>query len=406
MREKRGRRPLRGGVECALILRMPTRRDFLAAVPPALLLACGGAPEEAAEAPAETPAGKPYWVFFGPYTRETSKGIYRSRFDAATGELSDAELAAEMENPSFLTIHPNGKYLYAVAETNEGSVDSYALDGATGALTKINTQPTQGGSPCDLEVDHTGKMLVVANYGGGSTIAYQVGEDGSLSAPSDFHQHEGSSTTPRQKGPHAHSVDFSADNRFVMVSDLGLDKVLVYEADVAAGKLKQVGAAVLPPGSGPRHFAFHPSNKYAFSLGEIASTVTSFSYDAATGGMTLIETISTLPEDFDGKNTTAEIQVHPSGKFLYASNRGHHSLALIQIDEATGKIERKANYPTLGETPRNFNIAPGGEYLLAANQDSDNVVVFQLDPATGELKATGRQIAVSMPVCIVYHPAG
>ena len=380
---------------------MPSRREFLAALPPALMLACGGAPEQA-EAPA--PAGKPYWVFFGPYTRETSKGIYRSRFDAATGELSDAELAAEIENPSFLTIHPNGKYLYAVSELSEGTVTGFTLDAATGALAKINTQPTQGGAPCDLEVDQTGKMLVVANYSGGSTIAYQVGDDGSLSAPSDFHQHVGSSVHPRQKGPHAHSVDFSADNRFVIVSDLGLDKVLVYEADTAAGKLKAAGAATLPPGSGPRHFAFHPSNKYAFALGEIASTVTSFRYDPATAGMELIQTISTLPEDFAGDNSTAEIQVHPSGKFLYASNRGHHSLALITIDEATGAIERKANYPTLGETPRNFNIAPGGEYLLAANQGTANVVVFKLSPATGELAATGRQVTVSMPVCIVYHP--
>lgn len=388
---------------CALIAPMPNRREFLAVLPAALLPACGGPSEQAAETPAEAPAAKPYWAFFGPYTRETSRGIYRSRFDAATGELSDPELAAEIESPSYLTIHPNGKFLYAVSETSEGTVTGFTLDAATGALTKINTQPTKGGAPCDLEVDQTGKMLVVANYSTGSTIAYQVAEDGSLSEPSDFHEHKGSSVHARQKSPHAHSVDFSADNRFVMVSDLGIDKVLVYEADVANGKLKPIGAGEVPPGGGPRHFAFHPNGKLAFTNNEIASAITSFQFDAASGSLTPIETISTLPEPVEG-NSTAELQVHPNGRFLYVSNRGHHSIALITVDPATGKMERKANYSTLGETPRNFAIAPGGEYMLAANQNTHNVVVFKLDPGTGELTPTGRQITVNAPVCIVYHP--
>lgn len=384
---------------------MPNRREFLAALPPALLLACGGPAEEAAEAPMETsqtPENE-YWVYFGPYTRETSKGIYRSRFNADTGELTDAELAAEIESPSYLTIHPNGKFLYAVTESGDGSVTGYTLNALTGGLAKINTQPTQGSSPCDLEVDQTGRMLVVVNYGSGSTIAYKVGEDGSLSEPSDFHEHTGSSVHRRQKSPHAHSIDFSPDNRFAMVSDLGIDKVLVYEADPEAGKLKQVGFGTVPAGGGPRHFAFHPNGKLAFANDEISSGVTAFRYDAATGALEELETVSTLPEPVEG-NSTAELQVHPNGKFLYVSNRGHDSLALVTIDEATGKIERKANYPTLGETPRNFNIAPGGEYLLAANQNGDNVVVFKLNPDTGELTPTGRQITVDAPVCIVYHP--
>lgn len=381
---------------------MPTRRDFLATLPPAVMLACGGPAEEAVEAPPDV-ASKPYWVFFGPYTRETSKGIYRSRFDAATGELTDAELAAEIESPSYLTVHPNGKYLYAVSETGEGTVTGYTLDSASGALAEINTQPTKGSSPCDLEVDQTGKMLVVVNYGSGSTIAYQVADDGSLSEPSDFHEHTGSSVHARQKSPHAHSIDFSADNRFAMVSDLGIDKVLVYEADPAAGTLSLVGAGTTPAGGGPRHFAFHPTANLAFTNNEISSAITAFRYDPATGGLEELETISTLPEPVEG-NSTAELQVHPNGKFLYVSNRGHDSLALVSIDTATGKMERKANYSTLGETPRNFNIAPGGEYLLAANQNGDNVVVFELDPATGELTPTGRQITIDAPVCIVYHP--
>ncbi len=344
-----------------------------------------------------------YWVYFGPYTRETSKGIYRSRFNADTGELTDAELAAEIESPSYLTIHPNGKYLYAVTESGDGSVTGYTLNALTGGLAKINTQPTQGSSPCDLEVDQTGQMLVVVNYGSGSTIAYKVGEDGSLSEATDFHEHTGSSVHRRQKSPHAHSIDFSPDNRFAMVSDLGIDKVLVYEADPSTGKLKEAGFGTVPAGGGPRHFAFHPNGELAFANDEISSAVTAFRYDAATGALKELETVSTLPEPVEG-NSTAELQVHPNGKFLYVSNRGHDSLALVTIDEATGKIERKANYPTLGETPRNFNIAPGGEYLLAANQNGDNVVVFQLNPETGELTPTGRQITVDAPVCIVYHP--
>lgn len=381
---------------------MWTRRDFLAAFPPAVLLACGEAPEPAAEIPEDAP-GEPYWVFYGPYTRETSKGIYRSRFDAATGELTEPELAAEMENPSYLTIHPNGQYLYAVSETPDGTVSGYTLDSATGALSLINTQTTQGGAPCDLEVDRTGKMLVVANYSTGSTIAYKIDGEGALSEPSDFHEHSGSSVHPRQKSPHAHSVDFSADNRFVMVSDLGIDKVLVYEADVDAGTLEQVGAGTVPAGGGPRHFAFHPTANLAFANNEIASAVTSFRYDPATGGLEELETVSTLPEPVEG-NSTAELQVHPSGKFLYVSNRGHNSLALVSIDNATGELERKANFSTMGETPRNFNIAPGGKFLLAANQNGDNVVVFALDPETGELTPTGRQVAIDGPVCLVYHP--
>lgn len=364
--------------------------------------ACAGeAPEPAAEAPAEP--SYDHLVYFGTYTRDGgSKGIYVSRFDSMSGEVSDPELAAELENPSFVTLHPNGQNLYAVRETDDGSVHAFLIDRETGKLTAQNSQPTQGAAPCDLQVHPSGQMLAVANYSGGSTIAYRLGPDGALSESSCFIQHEGSSVHERQKSPHAHSIEYSPDGRFLLVCDLGKDQVLRYSLDAAAGTFAPSGAADLPPGSGPRHIAFHPSGKFCFTVNEIASTVASFQYDAASGEMTLVGVVSTLPDDFTGNNTTAEIRVHPSGRSLYASNRGHNSLALFAIDEATGAVERKANFSTQGETPRCFAIAPGGRYLLAANQGTNNVVVFEVDEPTGELSATGRTLTVGMPVCVDY----
>ncbi len=366
----------------------------------ASLGACG-AEQPAADAPAE-PAYD-HLVYFGTYTRDgSSRGIYVSRFASTTGELSDPALAAELENPSFVALHPNGQNLYAVRETDDGSVHAYRIDRESGKLTELNSQPTQGGAPCDLELDRSGQMLAVANYSGGSTIAYRVGADGSLGAASQFLQHEGSSVHERQQAPHAHSVDYSPDNRFLIVCDLGKDQVLRYSIDATEATFAPSGAADLPPGSGPRHFAFHPSGELCFTVNELASTVSSFRYDAASGEMTLIGTVSTLPADFEGRNSTAEIRVHPNGRYLYASNRGHHSLALFSIDAAAGAIERKANFSTQGETPRCFAIAPGGRYLLAANQGTNDVVAFEIDGPSGELAATGRTLSVGMPVCVEY----
>jgi 6-phosphogluconolactonase len=381
---------------------MLDRRHFLGAMGALTLASCGEtAPEPEAEAPAE-PAYD-HLVYFGTYTRDgASKGIYVSRLDSMTGEVTDPELAAEIENPSFVAFHPNGQNLYAVSETDDGSVTSYLIDRQTGKLTALNTQPTQGGAPCDLQTDASGQMLAVANYSGGSTISYRLTADGSLSEPADFEQHQGSSVTERQKSPHAHSIDYSPDNRFLLVCDLGKDQVLRYTIDPAGGTFAPSGVADLPPGSGPRHFAFHPSGKLCFTVNELASTVSSFQFDTATGAMTLVGTVSTLPDDFTGNNSTAEIRVHPNGRYLYASNRGHHSLALFTIDEATGAVTRKANFSTQGETPRCFAIAPGGQYLLAANQGTNDVVVFEVNDSTGELSGTGRKLSVGMPVCVDY----
>jgi 6-phosphogluconolactonase len=378
------------------------RRQFLGALGALSLASCGGSePEPAAEAP--TQPAYDHFVYFGTYTRDgASKGIYVSRVNTATGEVSQPALAAEMENPSFVAFHPNGQNLYAVSETDDGSVSAFLIDRETGKLTLLNSQPTQGAAPCDLQTDASGQRLAVANYTGGSTISYKLGPDGSLSAAAHFEQHQGSSVHERQKGPHAHSIEYSPDNRFLMVCDLGQDKVIHYSIDPAAGTFAPAGATDLPPGSGPRHIAFHPSGKFCFTVNEIASTVSSFVYDAQSGAMTMVGTVSTLPDDFTGSNTTAEIRVHPSGRYLYASNRGHNSLALFAIDETTGAVTRKSNFPTHGQTPRCFAITPGGRYLLAANQDANNVVVFEVNDSTGELNGTGATLNVGMPVCVDY----
>ncbi len=372
-----------------------------------LLAACGGgpAPEQAAAPPT---ASGDYFAYVGDYTTGTSKGIYVSSFNHDSGALGEPALAAEIENPSYLTLHPNKQFLYAVTENSgEGSVSAFSIERPGGKLTLLNTKPTKGGLPCDLEVDKTGQMLTVVNYESGSVISYPVNADGSLGDSTDFIQHEGSSVNKdRQQGPHAHSIDFSADNRFAIVSDLGLDKVFIYNVDTAAAKLEPHDPPFVSvkPGNGPRHFAFHPTKPYAYSTAEMGSVVAAFNWDAADGKLTEIETVSTLPEGFDGQSSTAEIEVHPSGNFLYVSNRGHNSIAVFSIDLSTGRLTLVQNAPTLGEIPRNFAIAPGGEFLLADNQNSGNVVVFKIDQDTGKLTPTGTQIAVDKPVCIKFTP--
>lgn len=373
------------------------RKLLWVAMPFALMLACSQPAEETAAEP-EAPADE-YWAYFGTYTRETSKGIYKSRFNNATGELGEPELAAELENPSFLAFHPNGRYLYAVSETDDGSVAAFSIDKQTGNLMPINSQPVQGDAPCDLEVDSTGSMLVVANYTSGNTIAYKLNDDGSISEATSVHQHEGSGPHRRQQGPHAHSVDFSADNQYVFVSDLGIDKVLVYKADVSAGTLELVGEGEAVPASGPRHFAMHPAQPWGYSLGELAQTVTRMTW--ADGDLERAsDPVSTVPEPVEG-NSTAEIAIHPSGSTLYASNRGHNSIAVFAIDPVSGDVSLRENVSTQGETPRNFALSPDARWMLVANQNTDNVVVFEVG-ADGSLSPTGRQITVDAPVCIDF----
>lgn len=373
---------------------------FLAVALTAALMACSSAPEEVEEEPPTERSE--FWVFFGTYTAEQSKGIYRSRFDAASGSLSEAELAAEIENPSYLAIHPSGKYLYSAVETNDGATSAYALDEASGGLTLLNTQPSKGDAPCDLEVDPSGRMLVVANYTSGDTTAYTINEDGSLSEPTAFIEHEGSGPHDRQKSPHAHSVDWTADGQYVLVSDLGKDRVIVYEADVENGTLTPSSEGVAPAGSGPRHFAFSDDEKFGFSLGELSSTITTLSF--TDGKLEAHGTVTTLPEGYEDSTTTAEIMLHPSGKFVYASNRGHDSLAAFAVDGATGALTPIGIYKSGGETPRGFAIDPTGAYIVAAHQKSDNVVVHSIDQETGALTPTGAEIALDAGVSVLFHP--
>ncbi len=352
-------------------------------------------------------------AYVGTYTGPKSQGIYLCRLDLKTGSLTNLGVAAETVNPTFLALHPNGHFLYAANEISKwngrsgGSVSAYVIEPETGKLTLLNQQSSVGAGPAHLTVDRAGKNVLVANYGGGSVAALPIKADGSLAESSSFIQHAGSSAdAQRQKEPHAHSINVAPDNRFAFAADLGLDKVLVYRLDAKTGTLtpNDPPFTAVKPGSGPRHFAFHPSGRYAYVINEMLSTVIAFSYDASRGVLTELQTLPTLPENFTGKSSTAEVQVHPSGKFLYGSNRGHDSIAVFAINERTGKLTFVEHQSTQGKTPRNFAIDPTGAYLLAENQGSDNVVVFRIDPKTGRLQPTGNVSQVPAPVCIKFLP--
>ncbi|WP_206028518.1 lactonase family protein [Thalassoroseus pseudoceratinae] len=353
-------------------------------------------------------------VYFGTYTRgdSASEGIYLSRLDLTTGELSKPELAAKLPNPSFLEFHPNKKFAYAVSEManfegkKTGAVTALAIDSQTGKLTELNRKPSGGVGPCHVSVDAKGTTVFVANYGAGSCASLPIEDDGSLQDPATVMQHEGSSVNPRrQKGPHAHSINLDPANKHAYVCDLGLDQVLIYGFDPNTSELTKNDPpfAKIEPGSGPRHFAFHPNGKTAYINGEMTMTVVTLEYDADTGGMTPVQTLSTMPEKHNGTNlSTAEVRVHPSGKFVYVSNRGHHTIAIFRVNPDTGKLSAVGHASTRGETPRNFNITPDGKFLLAANQDSDDVAVFTIDQETGKLDPVGEPVSVPMPVCVRF----
>jgi 6-phosphogluconolactonase len=350
-------------------------------------------------------------VYLGTYTGTGSQGIYRAELDTATGALGQPVLAAEAANPSFLVVHPRRPLLYCVGEVGGfqgrpgGAVSAFAIDPATGGLSLIGQQSSRGDGPCHLAVDRSGRCVLVANYGGGSIACLPILEDGRLGPAGSVVQHHGSSVDRgRQEGPHAHGIYVDLDNRFVFVPDLGLDKVMIYVLDPARAKVSPAESAfaAVAPGSGPRHFAFHPSGRYAFVINEMGSTLTSFVYDPQRGALETIETVSSLPEGFKGDNTTAEVVVHPSGKFVYGSNRGHDSIVAFAFDAGSGRLRLVGHEPTQGRSPRNFNIDPSGTWLLAANQDGDNVVVLRIDPDSGKLTATGHSIRLSKPVCVEF----
>ena len=365
-------------------------------------------------AAAEKP-GK-YLFYVGTYTEEgsKSKGIYAYRYDAATAQITALGLAAETTNPSFVAPHPNGKYLYAVNEVgnykspNSGGVSAFSIDHATGKLTFLNEVASRGADPCYIIVDKTGKYVLVANYTGGSVAVFPVLADGKLGEASAFVQHTGHGTDPkRQEAAHAHSIDLSPDQRFAMVDDLGLDELLVYKFDSAKGSLTPNNPpfAQLAPGVGPRHFALRPDGKFAYVVAEMGHSVTVFSNDAANGKLQVVQTVPTLPMDFKGRNDDAEIQMHPSGKFLYASNRGEDTIAVYAIDGAKGTLTHVGNVPTGGKEPRSFEIDPTGALLFAQNQKSDNIVIFRIDQKTGNLTTTGQVLEVASPVCVKFLAA-
>ena len=351
------------------------------------------------------------WVYFGTYTGKSSKGIYVSRFNPKTGALATPELAADSQHPSYLALHPKGKFLYAVNEISdfqgkqEGAVTAFALNRTNGHLTYINQQSSGGGAPCHLSVDALGRAVMVANYSGGSIASLPIAADGALKPAVTFIQHTGKGAIAgRQSSPHAHAIYLDKEQRFAVVSDLGLDRVLIYRFNALTGglTLNEAPLAKLAPASGPRHFAFHPNQRFGFSLNEIDSTITSLSYDRHVGQLTALGTVSTLPANLKVDSSTAEIFIHPSGQFLYASNRGHDSIAAFRVDGHTGSLTLLQNEPTGGQTPRGFGIDPSGRWLLAANQNSDSVVVFSIDRHSGKLTRTEHSISVGSPVSVHF----
>ena len=352
-------------------------------------------------------------VYFGTYTGEKSKGIYVSRLNPATGALTEPELAAETANPSYLAVHPGSRFLYAANEVgtfngqNSGSVSAFAIDRGSGKLTALNQEASGGGGPAHLVTDKRGRNVLVANYGGGSVAVLPIRADGTLAKASAFVQHTGSSVDPkRQKEPHAHSINVDPADRFAYAADLGIDRVLIYKFDPAKGSLvaNDPPSAAVRPGAGPRHFAIHPKGRFAYVINEMALTITAFNRDEKRGGLTEIETVSTLPPNQSAQTgySTADVQAHPSGRFLYGSNRGHDTIVVFAIDQKTGKLTLVEHESTQGSTPRAFGIDPSGRYLLAANQRSDSVVAFRIDEKTGALTPTGHTVKVGSPVCVKF----
>jgi 6-phosphogluconolactonase len=360
-----------------------------------------------------------YLLFVGTYTDKESKGIYAYKFDAASAELAPLGIAAETTNPSFLAIDPTGRFLYAVNEVqsykgaSSGAVSAFSvvrLNNApqTGKLSLLNEVPSRGADPCYIAFDKTGKYALVANYTGGSVAVFPVQADGHIGETAAFVQHAGSSVNKeRQEGPHAHWIETTPDNHFAIAVDLGLDELLVYRFDEKTGALtaNDPPYAKLDPGAGPRHFALHPNGKFAYVVNELQSSVTTFSFDPKNGALTKLTTVSTLPKGFSGANDTAEIHVHPSGKFLFASNRGHNSIALFSINRDSGALTPVDHFSTQGKTPRNFEIDPTGKLLLVANQDSNSVVVFRINQKNGRLTPTNHTIQVPSPVSLKFVPA-
>jgi 6-phosphogluconolactonase len=356
-----------------------------------------------------------YLAYVGTYTSKTSsKGIYAYNFDTVTGKLTTLGVAAESVDPSFLAVHPNGKYLYAVNEVgsykgeNSGGVSAYAIDRKTGKLTLLNQVSSRGMDPCHISLDKSGNYVLVANYTSGTITVFPVKSDGQLGEYTGFEQYSGTGPDKtRQEGPHAHWIETSPDNRFLLSADLGSDRIRVSKFHLPDGAFSpnQPAHVALKPGAGPRHAVFSPGGKFFYVTSELNSTVTAYSYEAEGGKLDEIQVISTLPKDYVGSNDTAEIAIHPTGKFLYVSNRGRDSIAVFAVDAIKGTLTPRADIATNGKTPRHFAIDPSGTFLLAENQDSNTIVVFRIHLTTGSLTLTGQTLEVPSPVDITFLPA-
>ncbi len=370
-------------------------------------------------------ASKSYLLYVGTYTDAGSKGIYAYRYNGKSGKLSSLGLAAETASPSFLAVAPGHEFLYAVNEVHDykgqssGAVTAFAIDRKTGKLRELNEVASRGADPCYIALDRSGKYVLVANYNGGNVAAFPLSGDGHIGEASSVVQDEGAvgPNKERQEKAHAHWIETSVRNRYAYVADLGLDRVLIYKFDASNGMLsrgetsaaadspdaKDFFSATLAPGSGPRHVAFSADGNFMYASGELDSTVTVFANDAKETYRS-VQKISALPAGFSGKNDAAEIVIHPSGKFLYTSNRGDDSIAVFAVDKSTGNLTFVERVSSNGKTPRNFAIDPRGTRLLVANQDSGNVVEFRINSATGKLTSRGEVAKVASPVCLVFVP--
>ena len=362
--------------------------------------------------------GESKFVYVGTFTGVDdhgggAEGIYVCRMDMTTGAVALVHTVPDVPNPSFVALHPELPVLYAVNAVPEidghdgGGVGAFAIDPATGALTFLKRQSSCGAGPCHVSVEQTGRYLVTANYTGGSVAMLPLAADGSVEPATDWVQHVGSSVNPERQGePHGHSFTVDPANKYALACDLGLDQVLVYGLDLENGKLPPADPpfATVAPGSGPRHLDFHPNGRFVYVINEIGNTVTVFAYDQERGALAELQTIPTLPPDFTATSHTADVHVHPSGKFVYGSNRGHDSIVIYAVNDADGTLSLIGYQSTLGEVPRNFVIDPSGTFLLAANQDTDSIVTFRINSESGELEPTGHVVSVPTPVCLKFWP--
>ncbi|HEX9129769.1 MAG TPA: lactonase family protein [Gemmatimonadaceae bacterium] len=387
----------------------PSRRDFLAAAAVGLVACARGAPSLGRREESQT---DDTLLYVGTYTEGTkSEGVYILRMDRRSGKLGRVGSADAGANPSFLAMHPNGRFLYAVNEVEThngkptGAVTAFTIASDTGALTRRNEQPSEGGSPCYVSVDRGGRVVLVANYSAGSIALLPIEGDGTLAAATSVVRHAGAGPNKeRQEAPHAHCIVTDPSNRFALAADLGADRVFVYRLDLDGKSLRHIegGDAVMRPGAGPRHIAFHTTLPLVFVANELDSTVATLRFDAERGALSLVDSHSTIPSGWSGTNYPADIHVAPSGRTVYVSNRGHNSIAVFSVAASTGALTLDQVVSTEGDWPRNFSLDPTGRWLLVANQRSDSVIVFARDQETGRLTPTPQRITLPSPVCLRF----